>query len=346
MRSRALPVNFDMTQALHSAFEASTQTAGTPMASPASFGNFGDNPALRPLTLDTMRRRSDYESYDQQHQQQYTTPTGMTPAMGGFTFTPPQSATDTMSPGSMASSAAAYTYQPQENARRFGNELPMAAYQGYGSSHPHIPRLQLHDRLTRVGESAGSPLRTSYSYSGLEASADTGASPDHDRSVSLSGQSSYVQDRSHPSRHLAGPMSAPSTGSGPVGLGFTCSQPSHYTEQQSPATGVSASQAATPQYRRASSHLAGPPLNAYPSYHTASYSPPQAPQYPNYSSTFSAQHYSQPYQQSPHQHSHGQQQHLAASPNPSQQYLGLGATGRSSDEGDNSDGGVPLPPSY
>jgi hypothetical protein len=217
MRSRALPADFDMTQALHSPFGSQAPPhAGTPMPSPGSFAPFGDHNGVRPLTLDTLRRVPDYDSFGQQ---QYVSPTGITPALGSFAFTPPQSATETMSPASIASGASAFSYQPQESPRRYPYGLGMGAQPGYAAHHPHMPRLHLHDRLSRpIGESAGSPLRTSMSYSGLGSTSQSQAHA-QERSSSFSEQSTLNHDR--PSQHRS--LTTPSNStSGTIGLGFSC----------------------------------------------------------------------------------------------------------------------------
>ncbi|CAN9080695.1 unnamed protein product [Alternaria alternata] len=89
MRSRALPDDFDMASALHSPF-GNSHGLGTPLASPGSYNpSFSENNMMRPLSIDTFRR-GPLDSH--------MSPTGISPAFGGFTFTPPQSATDTISP--------------------------------------------------------------------------------------------------------------------------------------------------------------------------------------------------------------------------------------------------------
>lgn len=218
LRSRALPADFDMTHALHAPFGSQPpQNVGTPMPSPGTYGPLGERSGVKPLTLDTLRRMPEYEPYNQHQQQQYSSPTGITPAMGAFGFTPPQSATDTMSPASVSSAAGNYTYHTQESPRRFPFPLSMNTHSGYPAQHPHMPRLHLHDRFNRpVGESAGSPLRTSMSYSGLGSSSQQQS---QERSSSFSEHSSSMQDRPHQHRSLTQPTGgAPA----PIGLGFSC----------------------------------------------------------------------------------------------------------------------------
>lgn len=218
MSSRALPDNFDMTQALHSPFGAPTPNMGTPVPSPGGYSQFGaEGNAIRPLTLDTLRRVPDYEHFNAQYQ----SPTGVGPGTGAFGFTPPQSATETISPGSAVSEVSAFGMHPrhpQESPRR----PPYGFNSGYGSSHygshAQLSRLHVHDRLSRpLGETISSPLRTSMSYSAL----GSGATPQ----IQQSGRaSSFSEHTSNPTerpqlRSLTNPATS---GSGPYGLGFTC----------------------------------------------------------------------------------------------------------------------------
>jgi hypothetical protein len=164
MRSRALPDDFDMTQALHSPFGAS-HGVGSSMNSPSNYSpSFPEGNMIRPLNLDTLRRVPDGGHH--------MSPTGITPSFGGFNFTPPQSVTDTLSPVSPAGDSPFGNYSPAlENSPRRSN--PFAGGVSSPStftSHPQIPRLQLHDRLLNRSrsESIASPLRTSMSYGGAE----------------------------------------------------------------------------------------------------------------------------------------------------------------------------------
>lgn len=219
MRSRALPADFDMTQALHSPFGAQPpqQNMGTPMPSPGTYSTFGESSGVRPLTLDTLRRVPDYDAYG--GQQQFASPTNITPALGAFAFTPPQSATDTMSPASAASNASTYSFQTQESPRRFPFGMPMSSQTGYGAHHAQIPRLHMHDRLGRpLGESVGSPLRSSMSYSGIGSTA-VPSNHGQERASSFSEQSTSIHDRPQQHRSLTGPSPVASA---PIGLGFSC----------------------------------------------------------------------------------------------------------------------------
>ncbi|KAL1632859.1 hypothetical protein SLS56_003349 [Neofusicoccum ribis] len=103
MRSRALPDDFDMTQALHSPFGAAGHGVGTPLASPAAnfSPSFPEGNMVRPLSLDTIRRFPEG---------QQMSPGGIPPPFGGYSFTPPQSATDTSSPVSATGEPNPFAY--------------------------------------------------------------------------------------------------------------------------------------------------------------------------------------------------------------------------------------------
>ena len=220
MRSRALPANFDMSQALHSPFGASPpqQSMGPPLPFTSNYALYSGGAEVKPLTLDTLRRVPEYE-----YSQQYTSPTTVTPALGAFAFTPPQSATETISPISAVSNMSAFTFPPQESPRRHQySGLPMVASAGYGTNHPYLPRLHIHDRFSRpLGDSAGSPLRTSMSYTGLP------ASQAQERSLSYTDQATVVQERPQQHRSLTTQSGGPS---GPYGLGFSCRDPLHASD--------------------------------------------------------------------------------------------------------------------
>ena len=209
MRSRALPADFDMTQALHSPFGAASQQAvGTPMPSPG--GYFGQPESVRPLTLDTLRRVPDFDTYGHQ---QYISPSGVTPALGAFNFTPPQSATDTMSPSSAASN---FTFHTHESPRRPPFGMSVGSHPNYPTSHSQLSRPYLHERLTRgAGEQTGSPLRTSVSYSNLQSTMQPLNQP-QERAASLTDPYFF---QARPQRSFTGPAGGPP---GPYGLGFSC----------------------------------------------------------------------------------------------------------------------------
>ncbi|KAF7443897.1 Homeodomain-containing transcription factor [Pyrenophora tritici-repentis] len=160
MRSRALPDDFDMASALHSPF-GNSHGLGTPLASPASYNpSFPESNMMRPLSIDTFRR-GPLDSH--------MSPTGISPAFGGFAFTPPQSATDTISPVSAhEGSPFGFHSAPIDTSPRTSNpftSMPVSSPPAYAAQHS-IPRLSLHaDRVVRSrAESLQSPLRTSMSY--------------------------------------------------------------------------------------------------------------------------------------------------------------------------------------
>ncbi|TKA77853.1 hypothetical protein B0A55_05165 [Friedmanniomyces simplex] len=357
LRSRVLPADFDMTQALHAPFGSQPpQNVGTPMASPGTYGPLGEAGGVRPLTLDTLRRVPEYEPYGQH---QYVSPTGITPALGAFAFTPPQSATDTISPASVTSAASNYTFQTQESPRRFPFPLSMSAHSGYAAPQ-HMPRLHMHDRFNRpIGESAGSPLRTSMSYSGL-GPASQSQTPSQERSSSFSEHSSVLQDRPQQHRSLTGPTGS---SSGPIGLGFSYAQmpqyatSEHQQQQHQQSSGMHSQHAVDTQYRRSSSHLAGPPLTTYqqPYPPPPQFSPSQVPHYAGFGGHYSSQHFPSAYHQQHHQQQQGhgqphhqqQQQNFAPVPSQPQQFVPLSGSGeQEAEEENNSEGGVALPASY
>lgn len=162
MRSRALPDDFDMTQALHSPFGAAGHGVGTPLASPATnfSPSFPEGNMVRPLSLDTIRRFPEGPQIS---------PGGVPPPFGGYSFTPPQSATDTSSPVSATGepNPFAYSSQPMDGSPRRPNPFVGGVTSASPfPQYPQVPRLQLHDRMARTrAESLCSPLRTSMSYS-------------------------------------------------------------------------------------------------------------------------------------------------------------------------------------
>lgn len=215
LRSRALPADFDTTQALHSPFGAQPPSMGTSMSAVGTYG-YGDNGGIRPLTLDTMRRVPEYEQYTQQ----YGSPTGVSPALNTFGFTPPHSASEHISPGSVASSMSPYVLQhsgPYDSSRRPPVGLPTVSNTSYPLQSQANHRMPMHERLGRtMGESMGSPLRSSVSYASLSGAS---AQPRHipERASSFSDQT-YNQQRP-PLQNT----SSPSAGdTGPYGLGFSC----------------------------------------------------------------------------------------------------------------------------
>lgn len=216
MRSRALPADFDMMQALRAPFGAPTPASGTPEASPGGINSFNNPGGVRPLTLDTLRRVPDYEPFNQN----FSSATGITPAIGSFAFTPPQSATDTLSPSS-AIGMSPFTFQAQESPRRPGYGLSLNTQVGYSAQNAQMARHHLHERFGRpLNEMAGSPLRSSISYNGL--SSHVAGQHQHQqqvRSNSMSEHGHYTHERPQNPRSATYSSMA---GNGPYGLGFTC----------------------------------------------------------------------------------------------------------------------------
>lgn len=260
MRSRALPDDFDMAQALHAPF-GNAHGLGTPLTSPAGFGQgFPEGAMMRPLSIDTLRRAT-LESH--------MSPSGISPAFGGFTFTPPQSATDTLSPVSAHDSPFAFPSAPLDTSPRTSNpfSIPVSTPTSYSSQHT-IPRLALHaERITRTrAGTLDSPLRTSMSYShtsdGTQTSLDSSSHSDISRSFSSSMM--------------------------PYGIGYSCtfthgtSDNSKLTRTDAPVPGFQASSS-----NRLRSFSNGVPRRIELSTHyspTRSVSTPQTAQFPSYSS--------------------------------------------------------------
>ncbi|KAM0721210.1 hypothetical protein Q7P37_003497 [Cladosporium fusiforme] len=358
MRSRALPDNFDMTQALHSPFGAPTPNMGTPMPSPGAYSHFGtDSNAIRPLTLDTLRRVPDYEHFSQQ----YASPATISPAVGAFGFTPPQSATDTVSPGSAASEISAFGIHArhhQESPRRPPYGFSMGHGSSFYGSHAQVSRLSTHDRFSRpLAETVSSPLRTSMSYSALGPGAVSQSQPSG-RASSFSENSSNASERPQ----LRNPANPPTSGSGPYGLGFTYGgqMPGYQTldhsqQQPSLSPGASTSQVEAYQsFRRDSGQVGSLTGSAYPQYQPSGFASGQIPQYSAYAPSYAHQPtftspYQQPQSQSGQQPRQPQAQHhshAAYAPMQSQSQQYVAGDAPSQDDADNSDGGVSVPPAY
>ena len=167
-----------MAQVLYSPY-GSQPPSGAPLASPSSY--FASHPeagALRPLVIDNIKRPVD-DDY-------VTSPLSPSSAYGNC-FGPSgagPTSNESISPVSTASDRAALftslsnsqtssprTSNPFTRSSSFSTSYPRA-------HHPQIPRLQLHDRVSRSrAESLGSPLRTSISYSGNPLDYGEGLSP-------------------------------------------------------------------------------------------------------------------------------------------------------------------------
>ncbi|TKA66936.1 hypothetical protein B0A49_07105 [Cryomyces minteri] len=110
IKSRALPENFDMTQALHSPFGATSYHMASPATSPLTFSYEDTGRGMaRSLTLDTPKRGLSDAN---------TSPSGVNASFDGLAFTPPQSAVDMLSPASTASGAPpfGFSYQIQQRS--------------------------------------------------------------------------------------------------------------------------------------------------------------------------------------------------------------------------------------
>ncbi|KAF2863710.1 homeobox-domain-containing protein [Piedraia hortae CBS 480.64] len=232
MRSRALPANFDMSQALHSPFGPPSHMgppgppqpgppahAGLPLPAPppssytAAYGEAGSS---RTLTLDTQRRGSDYESYG-------TPNYGISPGLGGFSFTPPHSANDAISPGSTASGVPTYAYSAVESPRR-GSFVPL-------TGRPYVP-----DRPRPLNESAWTSLRTSMSYANEAAGVPAPSYPVYSYTHATQHQQP-LENSAAAYRSASGPTLAsltypPSQSAYSTGFGGF---PQHHPPQYSPA---------------------------------------------------------------------------------------------------------------
>jgi hypothetical protein len=184
MRSRALPDDFDMTQALHSPF-GTIQNVSSTLSSPGGYSSISDGNIMRPLSLDSLRRVPDGPQMSP------------IPGYGGFQFTPPQSVTDGLSPVSPAGDSPFSAYSPSLDGQRRNNPFGGLSSPSTFTSHPQIPRLQMHDRDPRSrSDSLNSPLRPTLSYPGQG-------------------------DMNSPSSPLAGDSNGPQ-GMMPYGLGYSC----------------------------------------------------------------------------------------------------------------------------
>ncbi|CZT16069.1 uncharacterized protein RCC_01909 [Ramularia collo-cygni] len=218
MRSRALPDDFDTTQALHSPFGAQPPIMSASTSSLGSFSTYGDHASIRPLALDTTRALVEYDQYNSS----YASPTGVSPALGAFAFTPPHSSSGHISPGS-SHSMPPYAMQHQaayESSRRGAIGLP-ALETGYGPMN-NLQRAPPHEQITRTSsETTSSPLPTSVSHPNIQSHMFP------DRSSSFSGHMAYDHQRSHPPRSLG------MTDSDPYRSSYTYAAPQTYSSNES-----------------------------------------------------------------------------------------------------------------
>jgi hypothetical protein len=209
LKSRALPEDFDITQALHSPY-VGQQAMGTPLGSPVTYLPYGEAGVIRPLAHDGMRRQSEDESTN--------SPISMGSAYGNF-FTPPGSAptSENLSPISATSERGHFGGIPhsQSTSPRYTN--PFVRSSSFSTAYhpnPHIPRLHLQDRMVRNrAESLGSPLRSSMSYTGN--ALDYGGSQPATANLSPAYDMSMQPGTEH---HI--PQPVPESAAHPYGLGY------------------------------------------------------------------------------------------------------------------------------
>lgn len=341
-----------MTPSLHGTFGGPVSAGVTPGASPASFSTAGmQQPGhIRPLTLDTLRRGDMAPGYG--------SPTaGMNPNMSSIAFTPPRSATDTMSPISGPDmSAFGFAQRPALDSPRGMYRPPHQ-----GPPYSQAPRpLAGHDRFRRAsGEQASSPLRSSLSYD------------------SITSQSTQPQDQRNEGQgympQQEGQRNMPPPSGPPYGLGFSCKcqgccysrnaqrvscspatdlnyPPNVRPPPQPPATSSPGIEMMQP-YQREGQQVLGQHQQTFPEYHnfheTVPYQSPQVPQY----STQYAGHYGPPqnaystsYISRPDQQSQPPSAHSGIPGQLPRPHFGDNPSGDS--EGDTSTGAAPITTSY
>lgn len=218
MKSRALPDNFDMTPSLHSGYGAAPGGI-TPGASPASYGAvMHQSGQMRPLTLDTLRRGDIAPNYG--------SPTGVPPGMTSMAYTPPQSATDTMSPVSRPPEGSSYGYGQRSNLESPQRAMFPGPPPSYTSQYSQPPRLPVHDRFRRAsGETAtSSPLRSSMSYGSLSGESSHQQGEARTPGLQATEGQSYISQQDA-QRNMPPP-------SGPYGLGLPpCKSYTYFLQQ-------------------------------------------------------------------------------------------------------------------
>ncbi|WPH02169.1 Hypothetical protein R9X50_00502400 [Acrodontium crateriforme] len=251
-RTRGLPSEFESKLASQSWPFPTQESSASSRVTSTGYGPVGESGDVRSLSIDTFRRRSeiDYGSI-------YSGSSGISPAMGASAFSPSRSSADAFSPISTGGNTPLFGLQPQDSPRHWS--IPIQGNYGtHGSS--------INDRLSRsLGDSTGSSLRASNSYGGLGPLGGTPPAPSH-RSYSDHGSvilESPQRQRSRTAQNI------------PYDVGIT------YGQQ-------SMSHAPMEQYRRASSHLAGPPMSNYAQFQPAQYSTTSSSAYstPTFQSAF------------------------------------------------------------
>jgi hypothetical protein len=249
---------------------------------------------MRPLSIDTLRR-GPIDSH--------ISPTGISPAFGGFTFTPPQSATDTLSPVSTGHEGSPFGFPPSmDNGVSRSNPFSMSVSTSPAYAPHSIPRLSLHaDRIARSrAESLSSPLRTSMSYTngndGLNGTSDS-----NHMDPSLGGD--HGSSRSFSSSMM------------PYGIGYSYSPVPGF--QASSASRMRSFSNSVPRRIELSTHYT-------PNRSTTT---PQTATYPTYSGSplVTPQSYAMPQLSAPHHMSTFQNSYLRNDSAQSDQYPGVGA---------------------
>ncbi|KAK4495734.1 hypothetical protein PRZ48_013002 [Zasmidium cellare] len=344
MRSRALPEHFDTTQALHSPFGAQPPAMGAPVSGMGGYPHYGDNGGIRPLTVETLRRVPEYDQYSQPYGPSIS---GVSPALGAFAFTPPQSASEHLSPTSATSGMSPFVLQQQgayDAPRRPPIGLPGATQAGY-IPQQQAPRHPLHDRFARstFSEAAGSPLRSSVSYSALGSTSQP-VQQYPERAASYSEHSAYGHQRPYLQRN---PSNTSVTEPSSYGLGFSYThtpsyQQSEQQQQQPPPASGAQHSADTEPYRRS-----GPSSN-YSQYENSSYNASQVPQYQGYTAQYPPQNLPGGYQVTEPPRPQGQEQghhqghdSYPAVPGAQQPYMHQQVT-----DNPNPAHGMSMPPSY
>ncbi|EMC92698.1 hypothetical protein BAUCODRAFT_27052 [Baudoinia panamericana UAMH 10762] len=261
LRSRALPVNFDMTQALHSPFTSQQSPnaafVGLPMLPPILRPAFGNAVGTGPLAVDTSGHISACNAYDQ-HGPQYSSSFSTTPALAALAFTPPQSATDLISPGTTLSNAAIFNMTMQSSTRSptYGTLHSQASWQS-------IPEEMGHSQSA----TAGPQLRSSTSYPEIGLG-EMSQGPSLGRAASVPNRFATLHEGHEMQRNFADTVVTPE----PIGLGFSYmhtphwpnvdrQQPHQYHRPQPNALPREATQPSdSPQSRRKSSLLVKPTL--------------------------------------------------------------------------------------
>ncbi|KAF2153805.1 hypothetical protein K461DRAFT_292514 [Myriangium duriaei CBS 260.36] len=217
MRSRALPEHFGMPQAANQPFlqhPPAMQNSTPRLLQNPHLNRYGE---VRPLTLDTAGRSGNTES-------SFASPTSVTPALGSFSFTPPQSATETHSPMSGGGDYGPFGYRsiassPRRSLLSPGHSSTPSASNSLPSTLMRIPALD-RPRQSSVDVQPSGFRPALASYPGVQAS------------PSLLQQHDRRSSAPHARLGLHREMAPPST---PVGLGFSFDSLSNYqTSGQAP----------------------------------------------------------------------------------------------------------------